>query len=196
MLSRSRVLSIVGEFKTGGVAQHMRMDREGEFRPLSGPGYNLAESGISQWTFALGDKYILSVRIIPFDFPERPQFRSGKRMGTGDPVFSAAYVEQSLFEIRLGPAQSHQLRYPQPVTKCNQDHGCIPLAMTSDLAGRCDHFVNFRRRQKFSRPSIFVFGLEWWSRHSYNLQTFPKTTILSTPTEFERNLIKGVSGPV
>ena len=44
MLNGSRVLPIVGQLKAGGVTQHVRMDRDGNSCPLSGPGYNLAES--------------------------------------------------------------------------------------------------------------------------------------------------------
>ena len=58
MLNGSRVLPIVGQLKAGRVTQHVRMDREGNSCLLSGPGYNPADSRMSQRTFSFGYKYI------------------------------------------------------------------------------------------------------------------------------------------
>ena len=87
-------------------------------------------------------------------------------------VLEPGDVHQTLSEIDLVPAQTHQFRYPQAVAVGDQDQGRITKSMAPLLGGRGDDLPDFLFRQIFpaaivgvaAAPGNFPFYDGWGSR--------------------------------
>src|SRR5690349_11215365 len=66
LLNGSRVVPIVGELKAAGVAQHVRMDREGELGRRADASELLAEAGGGHRRQALGGEHVRARRHLLF----------------------------------------------------------------------------------------------------------------------------------
>jgi hypothetical protein len=65
MLDRPRVLPVVGQLVAGGVAQHVRMDRELDASLASGSTDDLAHRIGAERRLSLAHEYVGGVRVIP-----------------------------------------------------------------------------------------------------------------------------------
>ena len=89
LLDRSSVVSLIRQLITGRVSQHVRMDREGEFRELAGARYEFARRRRRHRSAALGHEQIGRLRIVAVQLPERTELRTADRMGRGHTVLQS-----------------------------------------------------------------------------------------------------------
>jgi hypothetical protein len=86
-------------------------------------------------------------------------------------VFQAGDVQQSLAEIDLIPGHPTQLADAQPMPVGNQNHCGVPVPVSSALACRGDHRLDFGRRQVFAWASLGIpLTPRWRRRLADNLQ--------------------------
>ena len=139
MLDRPCVLSVVGEFVAGGVAQHVRVYRELDTGPLSGPPDDLPHRVGGERRLALADEHVSCIRIVPLQAAEGSQLRSTQRVNRRDAVLEPGDMQEPLAEISLIPAQTDEFGHAQAVTVGEKNQRGIPRAMPADSGGRCDH---------------------------------------------------------
>ncbi len=106
MLDRPCVLSVVGEFVAGGVAQHVRVDRKLDAGPPSGPPDDLPHRIGGERRLALADEHVSCIRIVPLQAAQGSQFRSTQRVNRSDAVLEPGDMQQPLAEVDLIPAQT------------------------------------------------------------------------------------------
>lgn len=95
-------------------------------------------------------------RAFPLQFPERPQFRTSKRMHARRPPLHAVHMESSLLKIYLVPAQRHQFRHPQAMPVCEEDQGRVPMAVPPPRLGRAHEFFHLALGEVFPAPAVAV----------------------------------------
>src|SRR3954468_17849468 len=82
-LNGAGVAPIVGELKAAGVAQHVRVDREGELSRLADPRELLAESGSGHRGAALGGENVGARRhLLVLEATQRAQLATAQGMHT------------------------------------------------------------------------------------------------------------------
>jgi len=106
LLDRPRVLSIVRQFVARGMAQHVRMHREGKARLPSSAPDDLAHGSGGERCRALTDEEVGCLRVRPLEATEGAQLWSASRVDGGEAVLEPRYVEQPLREVDLLPAPS------------------------------------------------------------------------------------------
>jgi len=162
VLDGAGVLTVVGELEPGRMSQHVRMDRHAQLGRIAGASEQLAEGGRGHRRAALGDKNVGAARIFTQYLAQAPEFRPAQRMGAGQPVLAAAYVQQALPQINLLAPQPDQFRHAEPVPVGEQDHRGIALTVAPETLGRGDQPVDFRGRQVFAAAPFGVGHLGWW----------------------------------
>src|SRR5262249_38377147 len=87
MLDRPRVLPVVCQLVAGGVAQHVRMDRELDAGLAAGSTDDLAHRIGAERRLALAHEYVGGVRVSPLQSAQGAQFRPAQGVDRGDPCF-------------------------------------------------------------------------------------------------------------
>ena len=146
LLDRSRVVPFVRELVAGGVPQHVRMDREGEFRELAGARNQLPGRRRRHRSAALGDEQIGRLGIVAAQLPERPELGAADRMGRGQAVLQSRHMHQAGLQIDLLPAHRHELRDPQPMPVGEEDERPIARTVAAHLARGLQQLLDLRRR--------------------------------------------------
>ena len=78
------VLAVIGQFVTGGMAQHVRMDLERDAGFASGARDDLAHRIGREWRFALANKYVGRSRVVSLYAAQGVQLGSAQRMDKRD----------------------------------------------------------------------------------------------------------------
>ena len=133
LLDRPGVLALARELEAAGMAQHVRMDREGEFRELACARNQLPGRRRRHGSFALGHKHIRQIWIDTAEFAQRAQLNAADRVGRGHAILQSIDVHRSRLEIDLIPAQSDQLRDSQPMPVGEEDERPIAHAVATHL---------------------------------------------------------------
>jgi hypothetical protein len=128
LLNRSSVVSLVRELVASGVPEHVRMDREGEFRELAGARNELARRRRRHRSAALGDEQVGRFRVVAAELAQRPEFGPADRVSRVKAVLQSRDVHQAGLEVNLLPAHCHELRHPQPMPVGQEDER--PIART------------------------------------------------------------------
>ena len=115
LLNGPRVVPLVGEFVARRMPQHVRMDGEGEFRPLAGAGDELAHRRGRHGAAALGDEQVGRLGVIATQLAQRPQLGAADRVGGRQAVLQSGHMDQAGLEVDLVPAERHELGDPQPM---------------------------------------------------------------------------------
>jgi len=74
------VVTVVGEFVSSGVTQHVRMHREAKTGSLAGVHDDLSGRRIRQWTTTFRGKNVRTIRIVPLHTPQGSDFRTAQWM--------------------------------------------------------------------------------------------------------------------
>ena len=82
-------------------------------------------------------------------------------MGRRHAVLAAGYVEQSLFEVDLIPAERHQFADSQAVAISEEDQRRISVAVPTNPARGADQLVDLLRRQVLARSPFTVRDAPW-----------------------------------
>ena len=96
MLQCARVVAIVGELKTAGMAQHVWVDREWHVGSLADALDEPVETYGTDWPAALGNEHISLSRVIAPELAKRPHLVTADRMHAGNAVLDAVNVQAAL----------------------------------------------------------------------------------------------------
>lgn len=143
LLNRSRVVTVIGEFVSGGVAQHVRVDREREFGVLAGARHELAHCRRRHRTAQLADKQIRRGGIPALELAQRADLGAADRVCRRQSVLHARDVQEPGFQIHLVPAQRDELRDPEAVAVGDEKEGAIARAVAAELAGPLQNLLDF-----------------------------------------------------
>ena len=80
MLDGTGIVTLIGELEPTRMAQHVRVDREGEGGERPGAGEYSPDRGGAQGPALLRDKYLGRARVVPLQASERPQLGAPQRM--------------------------------------------------------------------------------------------------------------------
>jgi hypothetical protein len=108
------------------VAQHVRVYRELDAGPLSGPPDDFAHRVGGERRLALADEHVSCIRIIPLQAAEGPQLRATQRVNRRDAVLEPGDMQEPLAEISLIPAQTDEFGHAQAVTVGEKNQRGIP----------------------------------------------------------------------
>lgn len=86
-------------------------------------------------------------RVVPFQLPQRAEFRSAQWVCASDAILQSVDVQKSLLEVDLVPSQGDELGYPQPMAIGNQEQRCIAVAVSPHGSSRPHQGVDFRWRE-------------------------------------------------
>ena len=75
------------------MAQHVGMDRKADIGIPTCPSNHLPNIGIRQWSFALGDEHVGSVRVVALQTAQCPDLRPTEGMGAGGAVLAPVHVQ-------------------------------------------------------------------------------------------------------
>src|SRR5262249_46471843 len=155
-LQRSGIDPVIGEFKAGSVAQHMRMDREAKPGGFAGPLNHAEEACGAERRCPLAGEDVGRLRVLlALEPPQGAEFIAPDRMHGIGAALEPANVEVRSIEIDLRPLQGHQLAHTQTVPIAHQDHGAVPVTVPV-FAGGLHELLDLGRGQVLASP---VFGV-------------------------------------
>src|SRR5450759_1829865 len=105
LLDRARIVTVIGEFVARRVPQHVRVDREGEFRALAGASEQLSHRRRRQRSTELTDKQIRRARIVTAQLAQRAELGPSDRMRRRQAVLQSRDMQEASLQIHLVPAQ-------------------------------------------------------------------------------------------
>jgi hypothetical protein len=74
---------------------------------------------------------------LPLEPAQGPHLVAEQRVGAGRVILDPPHMEHGAVEVDLDPAQVADLGCPQPVTKGEQDHGRVTMAMPPAARRSC-----------------------------------------------------------
>ena len=114
-LDGASVVAVVGELEAAGMAQHVGMHEEREFRSHARPGNHALISGCGQRRATLRDEDVWGCWGFAQELAQRAAFPRRYRMHAGIAALGPAYMQAPGGEVDVVPAQCHQLRCPEAV---------------------------------------------------------------------------------
>src|SRR5262249_12624236 len=96
VLQGARVVAIVGELKTTGMAQHMWVDGKWHLGSLADALDEAVEANRTDWSAALGNKHVSLFRALAAQLTQSPHLVTPDRMHAGNPVLDAVNMQATL----------------------------------------------------------------------------------------------------
>lgn len=152
LLDRPRVLTVVRQFESGGVAQHVWMHGE---RHSDDAGDDLADPGRGERPLALGCEHV-GPRVFSPNPPQRPKLPASKRLYRRRAVLESIDVDRARTQVHLVPSERHEFGDAQTVAIGQQQHARVPVPVPPGLAGRSLQGGNFGRCQVFAAPDFNI----------------------------------------
>ena len=156
VLDRPGVMTVVGEFVSSGVTQHVRMYREAEAGALARVHDDLSSGRVRQRTTTFRGKNVGRVRIISPHPPLGSDFGTTQRMDRCDTSLETLDVKPSLTQIDLVPLQSNDLGNSQAMAVGDQDECAIAMSVPSVLASCFNQPLDFLLREVLAWPDSQV----------------------------------------
>ena len=131
-LDRPGVVPAMGEREAAAMAQHVRVDREGE--PGRHPDHRqlLPEPGGTHRGPPLGGEQVRGGRcLLALQSAQGAQLGAADRVHTGAAVLQPLDMEMSLRQVEHVPAQADQFGDPQAVAIGDEDHGGVAMAVAA-----------------------------------------------------------------
>ena len=101
LLDRPRILPVVGQFVSCGVAQHMWVNLERDAGLAPSPVDDLAYCIDGERSLALADKYVGRVRVVPLQSAQDAQLGPTQGMNRRDAVLAHRDVKKALLRYRV-----------------------------------------------------------------------------------------------
>ena len=158
LLDRSRVVPFIRELVASRVPEHVRMDREGEFRELAGARNELACRRRRHGSAALGDKQVGRLGIVAAQLPERPNLGAADRMGRGQAVLQSRHMHQAGLEVDLLPAHRLELRDAKAMPVGEEDERPIARTVAAHLGRGLQQLLDLRGGEVLAGAPIKIFG--------------------------------------
>ena len=143
LLNGSRIVTIVGQFETGRVTQHVRMDREREVGTTARSSDEFPNGRCGQRTASFADEEIGRATVIASQSSQRSDLGTSQRVDRGLPLFATADVKLPEAPVDLVPPQGDSFRDPQAVPKAEQDERRIAVTMPAQLASGLHQACDF-----------------------------------------------------
>src|SRR3954451_12693559 len=132
LLNGAGVAPIVGELKAAGVAQHVRVDREGELGRLADGRELLAEACRGPGGAALvGEDVGARRHLLVLEATQRAQLATAQGMHTRAAVLEPAHMQVALVVVDHVPAQGDELAGTQTVPVGQEDHRGVAVAVAT-----------------------------------------------------------------
>lgn len=96
LLDRPRTPSVVGQFVSGGVAQHMWVNLECDAGLAPSPVDDLAYCIDGERSLAFTDKHVGYMRVVPLESTKGAQLRPAQGMNRRDAILASRDVKQAL----------------------------------------------------------------------------------------------------
>ena len=143
MLQGAGVVAIVGELEAAGMAKHVRMHGKGHLGGLAEPCHEVMEADWAHRPAALANEDMSLARVFAPQSAQSADLIATDRMHAWHSMLGSAHVQAALVEFDLMPFEAADFRSPQPVPISDQDHGCIAMAVPTDLAGGVHESLDF-----------------------------------------------------
>ena len=156
VLEAPGVVAVVRQLVAAGVAQHVRMHREGDAGRLADGRQHLADGGGGEGGAALGQEDVRRERGLAAELAQGPQLVAAHRVGAGDAVLAAADVERGGLQVELFPLEGAQLRHAQAVAVAHQDQGGVAVAVAVPVAGDLHQLGHLGRREELAGAALMV----------------------------------------
>src|SRR3954454_5038324 len=162
LLNGSCVVPIVGQLKAASVAQHVRMDREGELGRCADARQLLAEAGRGHRRQALGGEDVGARRhLLVLEATQRSQLAATQDVRRRATLLEAADVHEALLEVDHVPAQTDQLGDAQAVPVGDEDHGAVVMGAAAEpFAAGLTQALHLLAGRELARPQLGV-GAPW-----------------------------------
>ncbi len=134
-LDGARVVAIIGELEAAGVAQHVRMSEEREFRGDARPGHHPLISGDGQRRAAFRNEDVWGRWRFAQELAQCSAFPRRYRMHAVVPALGPAHMQAPGGEVDIVPAQRRQLRGPQSMAVGDQDGRGVPMPRAVLVSG-------------------------------------------------------------
>ncbi len=164
LLDRSGVVPLIGELVAGRVPEHVRMDREGEFRALAGARDQLPCRRRRHRSAALRHEQVGRLRILTAELTQRPELGPADRMRRGQAVLKSRDVDQAGLQVDLLPAHRDELRHPKRMPVGEKNERPIARPVAAHLGGGLQELLDLRRRQVLAGAPIKIGGSAWGDR--------------------------------
>jgi hypothetical protein len=137
---------LVRKLVAGRMPEHMRMDREEEFRELAGARNELSGCRRRHRSASLSDEQIRRIRIVAPELAQCPELGPADRMRRGQAVLQSRDMHQAGLQIDLLPAHRHELRDPEPMPVGKENERPIARTVAAHLARGLQQLLDLRRR--------------------------------------------------
>jgi hypothetical protein len=157
VLDRPCINPIIRQLETGGVSQHVGMDRKAKVRHLPKPRQHLSKARRCERgpTLGLEDEQIAPL-LLPLQAAQGPDFLAVEDVGRGGAVLDTPDMDFAGIEIDLVPTQVAKLRRPQTMSERGHDHGRIPKTVTIALEGCLLQAADLGLGEIFTTPQLVV----------------------------------------
>jgi hypothetical protein len=136
VLQSARVVAIVGELEAAGVPQHVWMHAEWHLGGLAEPCHEVMEAKRAHRSTALRDEYISpSRRVFTLQLAQGADLVAPDRMDAWRSMLGSADMQSTSIKLDLMPLQVAGLACSQSMAIGDQDHGCVAVSVTAELAG-------------------------------------------------------------
>ncbi len=116
LLDRARVVSLVSQLETAGVAEHVGMNREGEAGGLADARHELTNGrGTERPSAFCGEHVGAGGALLALEPSQGSDLGPSKGVGGGQAALEPGDVEQAGGEIHLLPAERHHLAHAEAV---------------------------------------------------------------------------------
>src|SRR3954453_10248490 len=162
LLNGSRVMAIVGQLKSTGMAQHLRVDREGELGRRADARELLAEAGRGHRRQALGGEHVGRGRhLLTVQATQRAQLAAAQDVRRRPTLLETADVHEALVEVDRVPAQTDQLGDAQAVPVGDEDHRAVAVGVAAEaFAAGLAQALHLFAGQELARSQLDV-GAPW-----------------------------------
>ncbi len=93
VLQRAGIDAVIGELEAAGMAQHVRMNREGQFGQLPSPTDHFEEPGPSHRPTALGVEDVAALQVLPSHLAQCPDFLAGEGVCAVNAVLGPPHMD-------------------------------------------------------------------------------------------------------
>ena len=161
VLDQPGVRALVGQGVAAGVAQHVRVGRQGQPGPLAAPADRQPRGLAAQGAAPLADEK--DVRRRAHRFPlrqprlDRAEFFRAQGLGRGQPSLQAADVHHPVVHVHLGQLQAARLRHPQAVAEREQQQAAVAGGVAAAFRRR-QQPLHLRRHQIVAFEHLAVYS--------------------------------------
>jgi len=134
VLQGASIVAVVGKLEAASVTKHVRMDGERHFGGLAKPCHEVMKAKRAHRSATLGNEYVGFCWVLAPQPAQSADLITSDGMNARRSTLGSADMQPALVEFDLMPFEAADLRSPQAVTIGDQDHRCIAMAVSADLA--------------------------------------------------------------